>query len=85
MRRTQLYLDDQLWDALHIEAKAQNATVSELVRQAVRQRYLGDQQQRLKAMKAFIGSRKAAADAPTAEEEVRALRRGTRLERMENR
>lgn len=85
MRRTQLYLDDPLWDALHLEAKAQNTTISELVRQAVRQRYLGDQEQRLKAMRAFIGSRKSAPDAPTAEDEVRALRRGTRLERMQNR
>jgi hypothetical protein len=85
MRRTQLYLDEQLWDALHLQAQAQKTTVSELVRQAVRERYLGDEQQRLKAMREFIGSRGSAPDAPTAVEEVRALRTGTRLDRIRNR
>ena len=41
MRRTQLYLDDQLWGALHARAQNEKTTVSELVRQAVRERYLG--------------------------------------------
>jgi len=84
MRRTQLYLDDQIWDALHIQAKAQKTTISELVRQAVRDRYLGNQEARIKAMQAFVGSRKTSPDDLSAVEEVRRLRKGTRIERIHN-
>jgi hypothetical protein len=81
MRRTQLYLDDQLWGALHANARSQKTTISELVRQAVRERYLGSQQQRQLAMQRFVGSRKAPVTSP-ATQEVRSLRRGTRLDRL---
>ncbi len=37
MRRTQLYLDDQLWNALHARALSQKTTVSQLVREAIRE------------------------------------------------
>jgi len=82
VRRTQLYLDDQLWNALHARACSEKTTISELVRQAVRERYLGSLEQRRKAMLDFIGSRKAPAGAPDAVEEVRTLRRGVRLDRL---
>lgn len=82
MRRTQLYLDDQLWNALHSLARAQNTTISELVRQAVRDRYLGNLEQRRQAMEQFVGSRRTSPNAVDATEEVRALRRGTRLDRL---
>ena len=58
MRRTQLYLDDQRWGALHARAKRENTTISELVRQAVRERYVGSREQRLSAMQRFAGNRK---------------------------
>jgi Arc/MetJ family transcription regulator len=79
MRRTQLHLDDQIWDALHTLAQSQKTTVSELIRRAVRERYLGSQEQRMLAMQSFIGSRKARGGAADAVEEVRNLRRGARL------
>ena len=41
MRRTQMYLEDDLWSALHARARAEKTTVSELVRNAIRERYLG--------------------------------------------
>jgi hypothetical protein len=41
MRRTQLYLDDHLWKALHALAKRRNTTLSDLVREAVRNQYFG--------------------------------------------
>lgn len=90
MRRTQLYLDEQLWNALHTRARGQKTTISELVRQAIRERYLGPQDEKRRAMLAFIGSRKnasaagAATESKDAVEYVRALRRGDRLERLHN-
>ena len=82
MRRTQLYLDDQLWNALHARARNQATTISELVRVAVRERYLCGREQRIEAMRDFAGSRKGPGGKPEAAAEVRALRRGTRLDRL---
>jgi hypothetical protein len=82
MRRTQLYLDEDLWIALHARARSRQTTVSELVREAVRERYLGNRDLRMKAMQAFVGIRKRASEAPSAVEMVRSLRRGSRLDRL---
>jgi hypothetical protein len=82
MRRTQLYLDDQLWGALHARAQSEKTTVSELVRQAVRERYVGNLDRRRAAMQAFVGIRKAHGRDLNAHMEVRRLRRGSRLDRL---
>ncbi|MGO9256245.1 MAG: CopG family transcriptional regulator [Bryobacteraceae bacterium] len=82
MRRTQLYLDEDLWSVLHARARSQRTTVSELVREALRERYLGKRDQRMAAMQAFVGIRKQAAGSPDAVEMVRSLRRGDRLDRL---
>jgi Ribbon-helix-helix protein, copG family len=82
VRRTQLYLDDQLWGALHARAKGEKTTISELVRQAVRERYLGDHEQRMIAMQRFIGNRKSSSNTIDSTKEVRRLRRGKRLDRL---
>jgi hypothetical protein len=82
MRRTQLYLDDNLWSALHVQARKERTTISSLVRQAVRDRYLGNLNERNAVMEAFIGSMKRSGpEDPT--EYVRSLRHGTRMERLE--
>ena len=81
MRRTQLYLDDQLWNVLHARARSGKTTVSELVREAVRERYLGNRDERTKAMQEFIGIRKERKPVD-AVEYVRGLRRGSRLDRL---
>ena len=60
MRRTQLYLDDHLWNALHAHAQSKKTTISELVREAVRERYLGKQDEQRKAMQEFVGIPKIA-------------------------
>jgi predicted DNA-binding ribbon-helix-helix protein len=39
VRRTQLYLDENLWSTLHARARSQQTTISELVREVVRERY----------------------------------------------
>jgi len=86
MRRTQLYLDDDLWTALHTRARREGTTISDLVRQAARERYLGNLDERREAMLAFVGIRKDRKDLPDSTEEyVRSLRRDTRLERLRKR
>ena len=85
MRRTQLYLDDQLWGALHVHARREKTTVSELVRQAVRERYMGSREQRMVAMRRFVGIAKSRPAGLSSVDEVRNLRRGSRLDRLAER
>lgn len=83
MRRTQLYLDDDLWNALHTRARRQGTTISDLVRQAARERYLGNLDERREAMLGIVGIWKDRTDLPDSTEEyVRSLRRDTRMERL---
>jgi len=82
MRRTQLYLDDQLWNVLHARAQSTGTTISELVRTAVRDQYLGNLEERRNAMRAFIGIRRKRSEFNDSEAYVRALRRGSRLEKL---
>jgi metal-responsive CopG/Arc/MetJ family transcriptional regulator len=85
MRRTQLYLDDQLWNALHARARKQKTTISELVREAVRECYLNRRDEQMKAMREFVGIRKERSEPLDAVEYVRNLRRGDRLDRLAGR
>lgn len=82
MRRTQLYLDDDLWASLHARARQEKTTISELVRTAARDRYLGNLDKRARAMQAAIGIRKEPGGAPSAVRMVRAMRRGNRIGRL---
>ena len=82
MRRTQLYLDEDLWNVLHTRARSQGTTVSDLVRQAARERYLGKLDERRAAMQAFIGIRRGRSELSDSVEYVRGLRRGGRVERL---
>lgn len=85
MRRTQLYLEDDLWAALHAKARLEGATISQLVRVAVRERYMGNLEERRAAMLGIVGLWKDHAgfeDAQSAESFVRELREDNRLERF---
>ena len=82
MRRTQLYLDDQLWNALRAAARSRKTTVSELVREAIRERYFGKHEERMKAMQDFVGIRKDEPDPIDAVEYVRSLRKDSRMDRL---
>jgi hypothetical protein len=77
-----MYLDDDLWTALHTRARSLGTTVSELVRQAVRERYLGKLDERREVMQAFVGIRKDRADMGDSSEYVASIRRGSRIERL---
>src|SRR5579863_2809839 len=85
MRRTQLYLDEQLWEVLHARAQTEKTTVSELVRQAARDRYIGNPETRMAAMRSFVGIRKSRPHALNSSEEVRQLRSGSRLDGLRGR
>jgi len=82
MRRTQLYLDDHLWNALHARARSRKTSISQLVRDAVRDRYLGKREEQAKAMQEFVGIRKSRSESIDAVEYIRSLRRGDRLNRL---
>jgi len=82
MRRTQLYLDDDLWNALRTRARSGGTTMSELVRDAIRERYLGKLDERKTAMHAAVGLWKGRHDIGDSTAYVRGLRRGKRLRRI---
>ncbi len=82
MKRTQLYLEEDLWDTLHAQARRQGTTISDLVRRAARERYMNDHEQRQVDMMAVVGLWKNRTDLPDTETFVRGLRKGTRLKRL---
>jgi plasmid stability protein len=82
MKRTQLYLDEDTWKALHIRARQSGISVSELVRQAVRDKYRPFRADRQQAMQAWVGTWKERKDLPNTETYVRQLRKGERLRRV---
>ena len=82
MKRTQLYLDEELWEALHSRAAFEKTTISELVRTAARERYFVDAEKRREALMGIVGIWKDRTDLPDTETYVRNLRKGTRLKRL---
>jgi len=82
MKRTQLYLHEDIWKALHVRSKQQGTSISELVRQAVRDKYGSSAARRREAMHAFVGIWKDRKDFPDSTAYVRQLRKGKRLRRI---
>jgi hypothetical protein len=82
MKRTQLYLNEDIWKALHIRARQRKTSISELVRQAVREKYGRSAADRREAMQALVGIWKNREDLPDSEQYVRRLRKGKRLRRI---
>jgi Ribbon-helix-helix protein, copG family len=80
VRRTQLYLEEHLWEALQVQSRQSGTTMSELVREAVRERYLGSPSRRREIFQAFAGSRKDRREFADSEKYVRNLRHGSRLD-----
>ncbi|MCX6597942.1 MAG: ribbon-helix-helix domain-containing protein [Acidobacteria bacterium] len=78
MKRTQLYLDDNLWEALEIKSKVTGDSVSELVRQAVREKYTKDPQALLAALEQVQGIWADRDDMRDTDAYVRSLRRSNR-------
>jgi hypothetical protein len=82
VRRTQLYLEEDLWAALHAKALLEGVTVSELVRAAVREQYMGNHADRRAAVLGIVGLWKDRPGLEDAESFVRNLRDDGRLERL---
>jgi len=82
MKRTQIYLDDDLWAALHAQAILGGTSISELIRIATRDRYVGNIEERRAAMMGIIGLWKDRTDIEDAEAYIRNLRDDDRLERL---
>ena len=82
MKRTQLYLDDDLWAALHAQALLRRTSISELVRIAARDRYMGNLEERRTAMMGIVGLWKDRTDMEDTETYIRNLRDDDRLERL---
>ena len=82
MKRTQLYLHEDIWKALHFRSRQQRTTISELVRQAVGEKYGNSPADRRQAMQGIVGLWKNRKDFPDSETYVRRLRKGKRLRRL---
>jgi hypothetical protein len=82
MKRTQLYLDDDIWNVLHIQARQGGTSVSELVRRAVRDTYANSPEKRRRAMQDWVGTWRGRKDVADSETYVRRLRKGKRLRRL---
>ncbi len=81
MKRTQLYIDNDLWEVLRLRSEEARTSVSDLVRQAVREKYAASPLHRREAMKAFVGIWKDRSDLRSSEAYVRRLRQGSRPKR----
>jgi hypothetical protein len=82
MKRTQLYLQDDIWKVLHIRSRQQRTSISDLVRQAVREKYGNSPVDRKSAMQALVGMWKDREDLRESTAYVRRLRKGKRLRRI---
>jgi len=82
MKRTQLYLHEDIWKALHIRSRQQRTSISELVRQAVRDKYGSSPVGRRQAMQGIVGLWKNRKDFSDSGTYVRRLRKGKRLRRL---
>ncbi len=82
MKRTQLYLNEDIWKALHVRSRQQGTSISELVRQAVRDKYGSSPASRRQAMQDLVGLWKYRKDFPDSTTYVRRLRKGNRLKRI---
>lgn len=82
MRRTQLYLGESTWKMLHIRARQLRVTISELVREAVSEKYENPKANRDQAMRGIIGLWADRKDIRDSTSYVRKLRKGNRLARL---
>ncbi|HET7841513.1 MAG TPA: CopG family transcriptional regulator [Terriglobia bacterium] len=82
MKRTQLYLEEGAWRALRVRSRQEKTTISELVRAAVREKYLESPANRAEAMKRWVGVWRDRDEMADVEAYVRRLRRGRRLKRL---
>jgi len=82
MKRTQLYLEEDVWKVLQIMARQTGTSISDLVRKAVRERYVASKANREQVLMSVVGLWKDRSDLPETDTYIRRLRKGSRLERL---
>ena len=82
MKRIQLYIEEDVWKALELRSRQTGLSILELVRQAVRERYVGDREKRKQALLGIVGMWRDRNDLPDTETYVRQLRRDSRWSRL---
>ena len=76
MRRTQLYMDEDVWKILQVKAKQTGCTISDLVRQAVREKYAESAERKKQIFESVAGLWANRTDLLETETYVRTLRKG---------
>ena len=83
MKRTQLYLDEQMARALVALSRQRGTTVSELVRESVREKYMSKKElNKASLARKLCGIWEARKDLKDIDRAIRNLRKGTRLKRL---
>ena len=82
MRRTQIYLDEDLLTVLKMIAKQRRSTVSDLIRGTLRERYLDHKADRAQILLSAVGAWGDRKELGDSTEFVRGLRKGTRATRL---
>jgi predicted DNA-binding ribbon-helix-helix protein len=82
MRRTQIYLEEGIYNTLKVISKTRRTTVSELIRQAIRVMYKDQKQNKIEKFDNACGIWAKRDDLRNPSKYVRGLRKGRRLERL---
>lgn len=83
VKRTQLYLDQEMARTLAALSRQRGTTVSELVRESLRERYMSQKEvDKASLARPLGGIWKSRKDLKNIDRTIRKLRRGTRLKRL---
>jgi hypothetical protein len=75
-------MEEDVWKVLEITAHEQRRSISDLVRQAVREKYLSSPSRKSQVLKSIVGLWRDRDDLGDTEAYVRKLRKGERLSRL---
>ncbi len=83
MKRTQLYLDEEMARTLAVLSRQKGTTVSELVRESVQERYMNRNDiDKVSLARQLSGIWRNRKDLRAIDQTIRRLRKGTRLKRL---
>ncbi len=83
MKRTQLYLDEEMARALAALSRQRGTTVSELVRESVQEKYMSKKEMdKVSLARQLCGIWRTRKDLKDIDRAIRRLRRGTRFKRL---
>ena len=83
MKRTQLYIDEDMARTLETLSRQRGSTISELVRESLRERYMQDKKlDKVAIARSLTGIWKYREDLKDIDSYIRKLRKGSRLKRF---